>query len=210
METKNFNSGSNRRKFLTKQLPAGALMCLGCKSLLSSPAAFMSPQEAARKAKYLMNSGMSTEDVLRFTLKKCVPIYKKLGGIIGNEKFIEMLKEASAEKGIDSMKSLAKGKPGEMKTFADHMKKSLATPPYDKAIPFEIIEDSDKVFEIKYTDCLIATLYKEMDAAEIGYAIDCSPWDKMIKAFNPKMAEKNIKNPLKGDDVCLQRFYLET
>jgi hypothetical protein len=210
METKKVNSGSSRRQFLTKQLPAGAFMCMGCKSLLSSSASFMNPQEVARGAKYLTNSGMTTEDVLRFTLNKCVPVYKKLGGIIGNEKFIEMLKEASAEKGADSMKSLARGKPGEMKAFTDHMKKMLSTPPYDKAIPYEITEESDKVFEIKYTGCLIAKLYREMDAAEIGFAIDCSPWDRMIKAFNSKMAEKNIKNPLKGDDVCIQRFTLET
>jgi hypothetical protein len=82
METKNFNSGSSRRKFLTKHLPAGALMCLGCKSLLSSPSALMNPQEAAEKAKYLKNSAMSTEDVFKFTYNNCVPIYKNLGSKI--------------------------------------------------------------------------------------------------------------------------------
>jgi hypothetical protein len=206
MKTKNLNSGSSRRKFLTKQLPVGALMCLGCKNLLSSPSALINPQEAAQKAKYLKNSGMSTEDVFKFTYNNCVPIYKNLGSKIGKEKFFEMLKEAAAKKSTESVKSLMQGKPGDVKSIASMLKTNLSNPPYDNAISYVINEDSGKVFEIKYTECLVAKLHRDMNAADIGYATECSMWDAIAKAFNPKMAAKNPKNIMNGDDVCIMRF----
>jgi hypothetical protein len=45
-----------------------------------------------------------------------------------------------------------------------------------------------------------------MNAADIGYATECSMWDAIAKAFNPKMAAKNPKNIMNGDDVCIMRF----
>jgi hypothetical protein len=210
METKNFTSGSSRRKFLTKHLPAGALVCLGCKSLLSSPSALMNSQEATQNAKYLLNSGMSTEDVLKFAYGSSVPIYKYIGSKIGKEKLIALLKEASAENGATFIKSLTQGKPGDMKAFADFVKNYLSAPPYDKALSYEITEQSDKVFEAKYSGCLVAKIYREMDASDIGYAIECAASDKMAKAFNPDMEAKCTKNIMKGDNVCIERFILKT
>jgi hypothetical protein len=107
-------------------------MCLGCKNLLSSPSALINPQEAAQKAKYLKNSGMSTEDVFKFTYNNCVPIYKNLGSKIGKEKFFEMLKEAAAKKSTESVKSLMQGKPGDVKSIASMLKTNLSNPPYNQ------------------------------------------------------------------------------
>src|SRR5512136_1083373 len=116
MGTKNINSGSSRRNFLTRKLPAGALLCLGCKSLFSSPSGLFNPQEAAQKAKYLKNSGMSTEDVFKYAYNNYVPILKNLGSRIGNDKFIEMLKDASAERSVTSVKAYNQGKLGSVKS----------------------------------------------------------------------------------------------
>jgi hypothetical protein len=170
----------------------------------------MNSQEATQNAKYLMNSGMSTEDIIKFAYGNSIPIYKYLGSKIGKEKLITLLKEASAENGVTLIKSITQGKPGDMKAFADFVKNYLSTPPYDKALSYEITEQSDKVFEAKYTGCLFARIYKEMDALDIGYAIECSASDKIAKAFNPNMEAKNPKNIMKGDDVCIERFILKT
>ena len=77
-------------------------------------------------------------------------------------------------------------------------------------ISYEIIEESDNAFAVKYTECLPAKLYREMNAAEIGYSIECAASDKVAKTFNPKMEVKSIKNLMKGDDVCIERFFLNT
>jgi hypothetical protein len=48
-----------------------------------------------------------------------------------------------------------------------------------------------------------------MKAAEIGYALECAPTDAAVKSFNPKMRAENLKNLMKGDSVCIERFVLE-
>jgi len=97
-----------------------------------------------------------------------------------------------------------------MKSFAEFVKGYLATPPYDKALTYEITEESGEVFEAKYKECLASKIYKEMNALAMGYAIECAPSDKIAIAYNPKMRVKSIKNIMMGNDVCIERFYFET
>jgi hypothetical protein len=207
---KNCNFSSSRRQFLTKQLPAGTLMCLGCKSLLAAPLAQINQQSTIQKQKFLLDSGMTVENVFKFTYGYCVPLFKNMEKKIGKDKVIELLKEASAENGAELIKAYTKGTPGSMKSFAEFVKNWLSTPPYDKVITYEITEETDKVFEAKYTECLAAKLYREMGEPEIGFAIECSGSDVLAKTFNPKMEAKSIKNFMKGDDVCIERFTLNS
>jgi hypothetical protein len=52
-------------------------------------------------------------------------------------------------------------------------------------------------------------VFREMNAADIGFAFECSPARALAKAFNPKMKWINPKNLMKGDSVCIERFVLE-
>ena len=62
---------------------------------------------------------------------------------------------------------------------------------------------------MKVTECLPARIRREANAADIGYALECSGSDAIAKAFNPKMKGLGVKNMLKGDSVCIERFVLE-
>jgi hypothetical protein len=210
METKKNHFDSGRRKFLTRHLPAGALMCLGCKSLLASTGLPGGTQEAVQKSKYQLNSGMTTEDVFKFTYGYSLPVYQYMEKKIGKEKLIELLKGAAAENSEALMKSFTKGVPGNMKDLSAMVKTWMSSPPYNNAFSYTITEESDNILEMKYTECPAAKFYREMNASDIGYAIECSGSDKMAKAFNPKMEAKSSKNMLKGDDVCIERFILKT
>jgi hypothetical protein len=79
----------------------------------------------------------------------------------------------------------------------------------NKAFQYEIAENTDKVFEFKVTECLPARVCREMNAADIVYALECAPSDAMAKSFNPKMRVENPKNLMKGDSFCIERFVLE-
>jgi hypothetical protein len=210
METKKSHFDSGRRKFLTRHLPAGALMCLGCKNLLAATGLQSGLQEANQKTKYQLNSGMTTEDVFKFTYGYSLPVFQYMEKKIGKEKLIELLKGASAENSEVLMRSFTKGVPGNMKALSDMMKTFMSAPPYDNAFSYTITEESDNVLEMKYTECPAAKFYLEKNASDIGYAIECSSTDKMAKTFNPKMEAKDIKNMMKGDDVCIERFILKT
>jgi len=210
METKNYHFDSGRRKFLTRHLPAGALVCLGCKNLLAATGLHSGSQEAVQKPKYQMNSGMTTEDVFKFTYGYSLPVFQYMEKKIGKEKLIELLKGASVENSEALMRSFTKGVPGNMKALSDMVKTWMSSAPYDKAFSYTITEESDTILEMKYTECPAAKFYREMNSSDIGYAIECSSSDQMAKAFNPKMEAKNTKNMMKGDDVCIERFILKT
>ena len=80
---------------------------------------------------------------------------------------------------------------------------------YRQAFTFEITELTDKVYEATYSQCLPAKVFREMNAADFGYAFECSPAHALAKAFNPKMTLLNPKNLMKGDSACIERYVLE-
>jgi len=204
------NLASSRREFLLNVLPAGTLFCFGCKGLLASSNLDGQQEGTSQKHKFLEDSGMSVEDVYKFAYGTSIPIYQIMAKNIGREEFLEVLKKASSENIAQFVTSMAKDSPKrDMAAFADLIMNVLNSFPYNKALTFEIIEKTEKVFETKYTECLMAKLYREMKAEDIGYAIECYPGDTLVKAFNPKMSATNPKNLMKGDDVCIERFTLE-
>jgi len=196
-----------RRQFLTKVLPSGALLCLGCKGLLAVPYINTTKTSPGQKPKYLDDSGMSVEDVYKFSFGYCIPTYQMLAKEIGKEKFLSMLTEANAEVYSQMFAIMAKDR--SMKSLASIFQNMLNSPPYNKAFQYEIVENTDKVFEMKLTECLPARVCREMKAADIGYALECAPTDIIAKSFNPKMRAENPKNLMKGDSVCIERFVLE-
>ena len=187
-----------RRRFLTETLPAGALFCLGCQGLT-----------AAQKPRYLEDAGMTVEDVFKFSYGYLVPLLKSMEKDIGKEKLLELLARAGAENYTRLVNTWAKGYPNrDMKSFAKLMDGFMAGAPINKAFAYEVTEFSDNVYEAKYTLCLPAKVLRELNAADIGYALECASADAMVKAFNPKMTASFAKNIMKGDDVCIERIVL--
>jgi hypothetical protein len=188
-----------RRRFLTEALPAGALFCLGCKGLAAS-----------QKPSYLEDAGMTVEDVYKFSFESVVPILESMGKDLGREKLLRLLEKASAENYAQMVAAMAKDYPSrDMKSFVKMMDAFMAgMPVFQKSLAYEVTEFTDKVYETKYTLCLPAKILREMNAADIGYALECSPADAFVKAFNPKMKSTIVKNIMKGDSVCIERIVL--
>ena len=210
MKSKTSSFIPGRRQFLTKVLPSGALLCLGCKGLLAVPYINTAKTSSGQKPKYLDDSEMSVEDVYKFGFGYCIPTYQVLAKEIGKEKFLSMLTKANAEVYSQMFASMAKDYPDRsMKSLASIFQNMFSTPPMNKAFQYEIVENSDKVFEFKVTECLPTRVCREMNAADIGYALECAPSDAIAKSFNPKMRAENPKNLMKGDSFCIERFVLE-
>jgi hypothetical protein len=210
MEIKTSSFIPGRRQFISKVLPAGALLCLGCKGLSAIPYLSTTETSPGQKQKYLDDSGMSVLDVYKFSYGSCIPTYQELAKKIGKERFLSMLTKANAEVFSQMFASMAKDYPDRsMKSLASIFQNLLSTPPFNKAFQYEIVENTDRVYEMKVTECIHATVCREMNAADIGYALECAPSDAMVKSFNPKMRAENPKNLMKGDSICIERFVLE-
>ena len=211
MENKDSYYRPSRRQFLLKNLTAGTMLCLGCQSLFAATLQSGNKKLPVHTKEDINAQGMASEDVVRFATDYFVPLFQKLENKLGKEKFVDMLKKASTENVSEMFANATKDMPvKDMKALVDFLQGYLSTPPFDKAFEYQIVESSEKVCELKYTKCLMAEIYREKNAADIGYAIECFPTDAAVKAFNPKMKATGTANMMKGDSFCLERFELET
>jgi hypothetical protein len=195
----------NRRDFLTKIVPLAALACFGCKR--SAVQKLVSDSTG----KLPENPGMSTEENYSFFYGMFIPLLQSLQKEMGNEKFIELITKTSTE-GIGNMiTSMTKDiQEKDLKAFSSFFKDLLATPPYNSVLTFEIVEQTERVLEFKFTECLPAKLLRSMNAVDIGLALECSGGEAACKAFNPKINYSNPKNLMKGDIICIERYTLDT
>lgn len=202
METKKSKSQTNRRNFLTICFATGSALCTGCLGIAASA-------KNPPKMNELPQTGMSNEEVLRFALGYSVPVMKKMKAGMGNGKFIELLKKSASENMAEMITAMSKDFPERnMKKFGEMVVAFLATPPFKDGFEYEIVENSEKAFELKFSKCIMAKLFRELDAADIGYAIECYPSDAVGKAFNPKAKATGGKNMMKGDEYCNERWEL--
>ncbi|OGD22238.1 MAG: hypothetical protein A2W03_09070 [Candidatus Aminicenantes bacterium RBG_16_63_16] len=203
-------SPSSRRQFLFKVLPAGTLFCLGCKNLSGSPGIFEPETTSPQKHKFKEDAGMTVEQVFRFSFENGIPLLQTLAENVGREKFLEMLRKASAETTVQFVRAAAKDYPKrDLAAVVDLNFKMMSAPPFNKALTYEIVEQTDKAFEMKITECLMAKVLREMKAADIGYVTMCDPDGAFFREFNPKIKAANPKNLMKGDDVCVARYTWE-
>ena len=81
--------------------------------------------------------------------------------------------------------------------------------PFNDRLIYEVIERSDRVCEIKITECLWAKTFREAGAAEIGYAVCCAGDWAMCQAFNPKLHLTRTQTLMQGAACCDYRWVLE-
>jgi len=193
-----------RRRLLTTGLPLATIACLGCRGLAAQSLV------PGGGRKFLENPGMTTEETYAFFYATFIPVLQSLSKEMGPERFLAALTKAASDNTSQMIAAMAKDSPTrDMKGWSALFQNMLGTPPFNKALTGEVVEQSDRVLELKFTACLPAKLLLAMNAADIGYALECSPSEAAAKAFNPKITASNPKNMMKGDSFCIERFVLE-
>jgi len=142
---------------------------------------------------------VQNRDFLRFC--------KGLVDEIGEKKAIKLIKE------IVSKGSYTTGQRGSKATG----KKSLTSfssyfkgPVFLDTLTMEIVEDTDKIFEINVTECLAYEICKTEKAdGELGNACICHGDYAMAEGYNPKMKLFRDKTLMQGHGYCNHRYVLE-
>lgn len=135
---------------------------------------------------------MNYEEVFNFALRdNLIPNFVSIAEYMGREKFIEMLKITASNAEI---------KKDRMKNRDDSYKNEF----WNHVLKREIIENTDNVYEIKVTECLWAKIFREANAADIGYASICYPDFAAAEAGNRKMFR--TKTLMEGDKYCNHRW----
>jgi hypothetical protein len=213
MQSKDDNSMYNRRDFLFTLFPACALFCLGEKELLSNPLHPQDKNTPAEKHKFQNDSGMTYEQVFKFTFRNWYIRYLKgMEKEIGKARLLELLKSVGSNVYTESVKPrFQKIQEKTVDSFIRHFwvptKESRL---WGNAITIEIVKQTRNRGIVKMKECLVAKTFREENAGDIGYAAICHADFAVAQAFNPNM--KFIRNQclMRGDACCYFEYSLSS
>jgi len=209
MLIKNSINTLDRRQFCVKFLTASSLLGLGCSSMFAMPQSNQESSEQAVEHKFKSPSGMTMEQVFQFTYRNSfIPTMNALAEKYGKMEFIEKLKEAASEALSQPVKNYAKNlTKNDLAAFTVLFKRP--SPVFNNSLTFEIVEDTEKAFELKVTECLWAKTFRDAKAEDIGFACICFPDYAVASAFNPKMKMIRDKTLMQDYDCCNHRYVIE-
>jgi L-2-amino-thiazoline-4-carboxylic acid hydrolase len=161
--------------------------------------------ETAVKHKFLQDSNMTFQEVFDFAYGSLVPVLQGLAQELGKECFLEALKNVASESALKAAKDSARQLP--CNDFAAFNASMREPSHFGKHIlTLEIVEDTPQAVQVQVTECLWAKTFREMGAAEIGYALICYRDYADCQGFNPKINLTRSKTLMQGDDYCNHRF----
>lgn len=159
-------------------------------------------QEESEKHKFQNELSQTYEDAFRWRYDYYINIVERLCGYLGRDKLLEMIKCAVDE----NNKRISTDNPKHTLTsFVEYGKEA-----YKNMMTYEIIEESDKVYEMKVTECLWAKTFQDQNAADIGYATICHGDFSEARAYHPKLKLERTKTLMEGHDCCNHRWTWET
>jgi hypothetical protein len=72
------------------------------------------------------------------------------------------------------------------------------------------VEDSDTRQAYRFTRCMWADAFRELEADDIGYWVLCQGDAAMASSFNPLIGFSRTKTLMMGDDCCDHVYFLKT
>jgi len=203
------NFAASRRQFLKNVLPVGTMFCLGCSNLFALSQVNEQSEVKTAKHKFMEDSGMSYKEVHELAFRRVlIPILQNLANSTGKDELIEMLMKASSEASVHRGENWAKNVPeSDLSTFTANFKKPSRF--WEHTCTYEILEYTEKVVAVKYTECICATVFREANASDIGYAAICHGDFAVAQAFNPKIKLTRTKTLMQGNDCCNHRYIWE-
>jgi len=199
---------NDRREFIIKSFSSCALCFVTASTLFGSDKK-LHPIASDQQHKFQSDSGMSIQGAYNFAFKEWyIPAMKNLMKQIGREKFIDMLKTSSEMLHVPDEDAYINYDERTLSEWATRIKNVCEN--WSDRITFEILNNNESVFEMKFTECLWAKTFREADASEIGYAGVCYQDYPMTKAFNPNLKLIRDKTLMQGQDCCHFKWSMET
>jgi hypothetical protein len=199
----NKTSSQNRRLFLTKSIPACAFACLGLSRLSAAVSSAESYQEIITAHKFDKKVDWSYEEAYRWKFGVYVDRLNRIGNYIGRENLLDALKKSTEE----FYSSIASYEPGN--TLQDFVRPFYEDDYYKTILTIEVIENREDFVSWKITECLNAKIFRELNAADIGYATLCHGDEAWARAYNPRIRFSRTKTLMEGNDCCNHCYIME-
>jgi len=194
---------SSRRNFIKGLFASGTSFCfLGCSNLIA--------EQTNEQHKFDVDSKMSFKEVFEFAYKfELIPLIEAVSQEIGREKLISLLEKTSSKMASEYAKMQASNfEKNDLATFSEqarnpnHFLKNVTS--------YDVVKYTDSVFELEIHECLWAKIFRESNAADIGYSCICHPDFSAAQTFNPKLKLIRTKTLMQGDECCNHRYIMET
>ncbi len=199
----------NRRELLTRTAPACALGCMGLLNVeeLLAAGSGLTPQEV-HKFDQLRDAQLSSKSATAMQYSQLMSFIRNVREAIGDEELIRLLKIHSTEVGRQAGERQKQSSPDtEFQTFVA----TFRPPRYANSLTHEIVEDSENVFELRVTECVWATVFREAGLdGEIGHAAVCNMDYTWPTAFNPNFRMERDRTLMQGHDHCNHRYIQAT
>jgi len=200
----------SRREFFGKILPACAVTCLAIKGSPLFGQAAQTQSQPASPAKHKFDEPLPRPMTGRMLFNlmygtSLIPLLTFLTSKYGKEKTIELLKEWSAETNASGAQMMAKRRGNN--DFATL--KSIfnpANPGFQNTLTMEIVESTDRVHELKVTECLYAETFLKAKCGDLGNAAICNGDFAFASAFNPQIELVRDKTLTLGHDCCNHKY----
>lgn len=197
---------TGRREFLAKVVPICAASCLGASRVFAKFQQTGKPLPEQSKHKFdreIPGPKLTYRRIAAFQHRSYIQFAKFLQKELGEDEAIRMIKKHTDERLLErAKKDLKKLGNADFKSYISIFR----DPRMLASLNMEIIQDTDKVFEIRVTDCLWAVSFLTHKAGDIGFASIC--WGDYIWAegFNPKIKLIRDKTLMQGHDCCNHKY----
>jgi hypothetical protein len=195
----------DRRQLLTRTVPACAMACLGV-SKLPGLAALTQEAEPQEQHKFDVRREMqlSRKQLIQVENSKLLDFIRTLQTELDEGELIRLLNLNSAATGRRAGEGQRENSPNtEFQTYVA----TFRPPRYAGSLTHEIVEDEEKVFELRVTECVWATAFREVGLdGEIGHAAVCNMDYHWPTAFNPDFIMERDRTLMQGHDICNHRY----
>jgi hypothetical protein len=153
----------------------------------------------------MRDAGMSYNDVFQLAVGRIyLPTMRAVAAKFG----LDELQKAVMDGTRKQVEALAKDLPSrDLPIFAGIFKNP--DPFTANTWEMTIVQDSDKVFELRVSECLWAKTFRAAEAADLGFKLVCSADYVTAEAFNPNIKLVRDKTLMQGHDCCNHKYVVK-
>jgi len=196
----------DRRTLITRLVPACSLACLSGASLLTLAAD--EPQDQGTKDVHKFDKEITQKTTQRRSVQTqngaLIRFIKTLQTQMDENELVRLLNLYSSKLGQDVGTRQAQSSPDtSFQTFVA----TFRPPNYADSLTHTIVTDTEKVFELRVTECIWATVFREQGlGGKIGHAAVCNMDYYWPQAFNSNFKMERTKTLMQGHDCCNHRY----
>lgn len=158
-------------------------------------------QKRSEKHKFQEDFYQTYEAAFVWRFGDYIDLMQRFAEYLGRAKLIEMIKRAVDER----YKGNVADNPEH--TFTKYIESGKCA--FRNMMTWEVVEESDSVYEMKVTEWLWAKTFQERNAADIGYATICYSDFSDARIYHSKIKLERTKTIMQGDDCCNHRWIWE-